>query len=126
MKKFLFIARCANISRNVERKYCIESRNFWWTSNWSYVSFSVGELYERLPEGLNTIVSEKGMNFSGGEKQRIAFTRLAFTQAEILILDEATSALDEKTEEKVLQEVQNLPTISWLFWLLIDLKLCDL
>ena len=68
--------------------------------------FQLGELYERLPEGLNTIVSEKGMNFSGGEKQRIAFTRLAFTQAEILILDEATSALDEKTEEKVLQEVQ--------------------
>ena len=68
--------------------------------------FQLGELYERLPESLNTIVSEKGMNFSGGEKQRIAFTRLAFTQAEILILDEATSALDEKTEEKVLQEVQ--------------------
>ncbi len=34
--------------------------------------FQLGELYERLPEGLNTIVSEKGMNFSGGEKQRIA------------------------------------------------------
>lgn len=68
--------------------------------------FQLRELYERLPEGLSTIVSEKGMNFSGGEKQRIAFTRLAFTQAEILILDEATSALDEKTEEKVLHEVQ--------------------
>lgn len=52
------------------------------------------------------------MNFSGGEKQRIAFTRLAFTQAEILILDEATSALDEKTEEKCYKKYKNLPTIS--------------
>ena len=52
-------------------------------------------------------VIEAMYRFQLGELyERIAFTRLAFTQAEILILDEATSALDEKTEEKVLQEVQ--------------------
>lgn len=62
--------------------------------------FQLGELYERLPESLNTIVSEKGMNFSGGEKQRIAFTRLAFTQAEILILDEANFCIGRKDRRK--------------------------
>lgn len=55
-----------------------------------------------------TQISEKGANISGGEKQRIAFARMFFSDAEVIIIDEATSALDEHTEEKILHEISTL------------------
>ena len=52
----------------------------------------------KLPEGLDTVLGEKGYKLSGGEKQRLGIARAILTDAEIIILDEATSALDTQTE----------------------------
>ena len=60
------------------------------------------------PEGLDTLVTERGMNLSGGERQRLAIARAILKNAPILILDEATSALDVETETKVARAVAEL------------------
>ncbi|GAB2028074.1 ABC transporter ATP-binding protein [Lactovum odontotermitis] len=63
------------------------------------------KFYSQLPDGLDTRLGEKGLNISGGERQRIAFTRLFFSSAEVILLDEATSALDTVTEKKLLSSI---------------------
>ena len=61
------------------------------------------ELVQRLPQGLDTPIGEKGAQLSGGERQRLAFARLFLQKdARILILDEATSALDTVTEQRIM------------------------
>lgn len=62
-------------------------------------------LIENLAEGLDTEIGEKGTCLSGGEKQRLALSRLWFEDSELVILDEATSAMDNLTEENVMKEV---------------------
>lgn len=66
------------------------------------------KLIERLPNGLNTIIGERGSSLSGGEQQRIGIARALYKKPKILILDEATSALDEKTERLLLKEILEL------------------
>ncbi|CAM2159102.1 protein of unknown function (plasmid) [Pararobbsia alpina] len=68
------------------------------------------ELIERLPDGLQTKVGDRGLMLSGGERQRIAIARALLRDSAILLLDEATSALDEATEERVLRAIK--PTSS--------------
>lgn len=71
------------------------------------------EVIEKLPQGLDTMVEEKGTNFSGGEKQRIALARLILRDPKILIFDEATSALDSKSEKMIqdaMDKLMNGPT----------------
>lgn len=59
------------------------------------------EVVERMPEGLDTVLSERGRSLSGGERQRLSIARALLKDAPILILDEATSALDANTERKL-------------------------
>ncbi|WP_345122928.1 ABC transporter ATP-binding protein [Dactylosporangium darangshiense] len=61
----------------------------------------VGDLVESLPDGLDTVVGERGYRFSGGEKQRIAIARLLLKAPSIVILDEATAHLDSESEAAV-------------------------
>jgi ATP-binding cassette, subfamily B, bacterial len=61
----------------------------------------IHDLIDRLPDGYDTVVGERGYRFSGGEKQRIAIARTVLRDPPILVLDEATSALDTETERAV-------------------------
>jgi ATP-binding cassette subfamily B protein len=61
----------------------------------------VAELVHGLPDGLDTVVGERGYRFSGGEKQRIAIARLLLKHPSIVILDEATAHLDSESEAAV-------------------------
>ncbi len=61
-----------------------------------------------LPEGVETLLGEKGAGLSEGQMQRIAIARALYADAPILILDEATSALDEQTEKKFLEKMKQL------------------
>lgn len=60
-----------------------------------------------LPQGLNSIISQKGVQLSGGEKQRLAIVRALLKEANIIILDEATSAVDIETEERLFHQISN-------------------
>lgn len=63
------------------------------------------EFVSALPDGINSQVGERGMNFSEGQAQRISIARAVLRSAPVLIMDEATSALDIETEKKVLKNI---------------------
>ena len=68
----------------------------------------VHEIVDGLPEGYNTMVGERGMMISGGEKQRLAVSRLILKDPPLLFFDEATSALDTYTEQSLLQNINSI------------------
>jgi len=64
----------------------------------------------KLPDGYDTLVGERGLKLSGGEKQRVAIARTLLKNPQILIFDEATSALDSHAEKAINQELQSIST----------------
>jgi ABC-type multidrug transport system fused ATPase/permease subunit len=61
----------------------------------------LGELLEDLPDGLDTLVGERGLTLSGGQRQRVAIARALLAEPRILILDDATSSVDATTENQI-------------------------
>jgi len=67
---------------------------------WDFVS--------KFEDGIDTLVGERGVRLSGGEKQRIAIARAILANKKIIVLDEPTSSLDLETEEKIQKGIKNL------------------
>lgn len=76
---------------------------------WEALELASGtEFVKELPNGLDTVIGERGHGISEGQAQRIAIARAFLRKSPVLILDEATSALDEQTEQKVIRGLQEL------------------
>ncbi len=73
------------------------------------------DFIDALPEGLNTVVSERGTSLSGGQKQRIMLARALAIEPRVLLLDDFTARVDTQTEQKILENVRrNYPGITLL------------
>lgn len=85
------------------------------------------DLIKSMPDGFDTVISERGGGLSEGQAQRISIARALLTQAPILLLDEATSALDEATETKVLANIKDMndKTVLFVTHRNTSLKVCD-
>ncbi len=90
---------------------------------------SLASFIKSLPEGIHSIVGEKGGKLSGGQKQRIAIARALYHNSEIILFDEATSALDNETENEIIETINNLfaerKTMLMIAHRYTTLKKCD-
>ena len=66
------------------------------------------KLINNSEKGLETIIGEKGLKISGGERQRLSFAKAIYANKDIYLFDEATNALDEKTEDKIFYNLKKL------------------
>ena len=92
------------------------------------IQAQISELIESWPEKYETFVGERGIRISGGQRQRIGIARALYKKTNIIIFDEATSALDSKTEQAVMDAIDNLDknlTILIIAHRLTTLKNCD-
>ena len=76
---------------------------------WEALEFSsAAEFVKKLPQGLDTVIGDRGVRLSGGERQRIVLARAILRKPSILVLDEATSALDTENEAKIQEALERL------------------
>ena len=68
----------------------------------------VTEFTDRFPEGLETVIGERGIKLSGGQRQRVTIARALLAQPRILVLDEATSSLDTESESFIQESLEEL------------------
>lgn len=88
----------------------------------------ISDVIERMPDGYNTFVGERGVRLSGGQRQRLGIARALYKNAGVIVLDEATSALDNETEESVMDAIGRLggnTTLLIIAHRLSTLKKCD-
>lgn len=86
------------------------------------------DIIEESKDGLNTMIGERGIRFSGGQKQRFAIARALYYNPDILVLDEATAALDTETEKAVMDSIQLLQgnkTLIIIAHRITTIKNCD-
>lgn len=76
---------------------------------WEALEFSsAAEFVRKLPEGLDTLIGDRGIRLSGGERQRLVLARAILRKPSILVLDEATSALDTQNESKIQEALERI------------------
>ena len=82
---------------------------------------------KKLPQNIDTLIGERGIKLSGGQRQKMCLARLLYHDKEIIILDEATNALDKKSEKAVIQLIRSLKnkTIIMISHDYENLKFCD-
>jgi len=68
----------------------------------------IDDMVASLPDGLNTMLGDRGLRISGGQRQRVALARTFYFGRQVLVLDEATSALDQEVEKEIVEEIHRL------------------
>jgi ATP-binding cassette, subfamily B, bacterial PglK len=94
----------------------------------SITSSQLTNLIKKRKKGIKSKIGDRGVKFSGGERQRIAIARALYRDSSILILDEATSALDLITEQKIMRNIKNIhpkKTVIIISHRINTLKSCD-
>jgi ATP-binding cassette subfamily C protein len=101
----------AFVNGNVRENVAIssESSNFHDDFIWECLRMAQLEtLFKESPDGLDTLIGERGIRLSGGQRQRLGIARALYSKPQLLILDEATSSLDAETEKAVAETIHNL------------------
>jgi len=86
----------------------------------------IDEFLPSLPDGIHTVVGERGVRLSGGQRQRIAIARAVLSNAPILVLDEATSAVDMDLEQRILGNLMSMGRQRTIFGITHRLTLAEL
>tara|TARA_B110000008_G_C16974104_1_gene565124 strand:- start:2727 stop:4499 length:1773 start_codon:yes stop_codon:yes gene_type:complete len=99
------------IDDTVEKNIALGVNDEMIDSDLLYTALEISNLIEyvdSLPDGIQTMIGERGISLSGGQRQRLAFARAIYHKRNVLILDEATSSLDTNTERKVIDAMDLL------------------
>jgi len=92
------------------------------------IKAQLDDFVNELPNGLDTIIGEKGVSLSGGQRQRVSLARAFYYDRDILVMDESTSALDSETEKEIINEIKVLhgkKTLIVIAHSLTTLQYCD-